>query len=192
VLRRGRGNEFFSVQEGLFSLDAPAISGQGTVGADDAVAGDDDGDGVGGAGGGNGASGGWSTDLGGEAAVGGGCAEGKGLQGGPDALLKAGAVNVQRERAGVGTGGVDESNDLGEAVGIGGSGGDVGGSREAVVKVGQEGVWGIAKKEGAETVFGEGREDMAKAADAVGMAKGQERGHGEESDRMPLGLWDME
>jgi hypothetical protein len=41
-------------------------------------------------------------------------------------------------------------------------------------------------------VLSEGSEDMAEAAGAVGMAEDQARGHGEESKRTPLGLWEME
>lgn len=109
------------VEKPAFAFDAATVAGEGTVGADDAVAGQDDGDGIGSVGGADGANRGGMADLLGEFAIGDGGTAGDGAERTPNLTLKHGADGFDGEIVN----GVEFSGEVagqggGEAVGIAG------------------------------------------------------------------------
>lgn len=111
----------FGGEEFAFAVDAPAIAGEASVLADDAVAGNGDGDGVGAAGGGDGAGSGGLADFAGEFGVAAGFAARDLLEGFPDALLEGGSADVEWEGGSEGMlGGLagDEGDGVREPAGV--------------------------------------------------------------------------
>ena len=107
------------VQEPALAFDATAVSSEGAVGADNAVAGENDCDGIGSIGRADRADGSGMADLLGEFAVGDGGAAGDGAEGLPDFALKGGAGGFDGEIVdGVEFSAEVASKGCGEAVGI--------------------------------------------------------------------------
>ncbi len=142
-----RGTAAFVTEEPAFAFDAATVSGEGSVGADDAVAGNDDGDGVCSVSGADGADGSGAADFFGEFAVRGCGAAGNCAQGAPDLLLEGGAGGLD----GKGVDGLEVSVEvagerLGEAMGVMGGFEDESGCAvlvaqmvaDAVVVIGEE------------------------------------------------------
>ena len=159
----------FLSQERPFAGDAPAVAGEGAVGADDAVAGDGDGDLVGGAGPGDGADGCGLADALGDFGIGGGLAEGDFGEGFPYFLLESGALNIEREKdtlAWI----FDEADDFGDELLEGLVAADEVRAGKAVLKFAGEGVGIVAKKNGADAFVGGGNENRAERTLADGEA----------------------
>ena len=175
----GGGMGLLLVEEGLLSLQAPAIAGEGAVGADDAVAGDEDGDGIGSARGGDGPDGARGADEGSQRRVGGGHAGREGLEGGPDAALKGGALGGEWEAgSGNGAGGVKVGDDAGECGGVGTITRSEQRLRKARLEIGEEIRGMIAQKQGCESGGSEGGEDLAEVAGAMDPVKLRGGGQG--------------
>jgi hypothetical protein len=83
-------------EQGAFAFEAPAVAGEAAVFADDAVARDNDGDGIGGAGAGDGADGLGMADAACDFGVRAGLAAGNAPELFPDAALKGGSADIER------------------------------------------------------------------------------------------------
>ena len=164
----------FLSQERPFAGDAPAVAGEGAVGADDAVAGDGDGDLVGGAGPGDGADGCGLADALGDFGIGGGLAEGDFGEGFPYFLLESGALNIEREKdtlAWI----FDEADDFGDELLERAVSADELRVGKAVLEGAGEGVGVVAEEDGADAFVGCGDEDGAEGTLADGEADGGAR-----------------
>ena len=87
----------FQLEQLLFAFDSPAITGEFAVAGDDTMAGNDDGDGVGGACAGDGTDRGGLADVGGNPRVAAGFAARNAAESFPDAHLKGGGAEIERE-----------------------------------------------------------------------------------------------
>lgn len=96
-MRSEEGWRLLMVEEPAFALDAAAVSGERSIGSDDAVAGHNDRDRIGAVGCAYGSHGIGMADLRGELAVGGRFSAGNGAEGAPHLLLKGCAAGVDLE-----------------------------------------------------------------------------------------------
>ena len=159
----------FFLEELLFSVEAPAVAGEGSVGADGSVAGDEDGYGVGSAGGAYGSDGIWASDSGGELGVALGGSGGDFAEGLPDPLLEGGSLDVEGKVSGLG-GVVDLFDDgFGPLVEVFVALGD-GGFGEGLAEVFDELGFGVAEADGADASGGAGDDDEAEGTLAYGVA----------------------
>jgi len=145
----------------LFAGEAPAIAGEAAVLGDDAVAGDDDGNGIGGAGASDGADGFLASDGAGDLAVGARGTPGDAAEFFPDAALKSGGLDVEREIA-MGLFAAKMAEDFADP---GGESGDVGANLGARIFAGERGLelrLGIAEIDGADSAGCAGDEYVAE------------------------------
>ena len=157
------------MEKAPFSVEAPAVPGESSVGADGSVAGNEDGYGVGSAGGSYGPYRGWASDLGGQLSVALGGSGGDFAQGLPDPLLEGGSPDVEGQVSGLG-GVVDLFDDgFGPLVEVIVTLGD-GGFGEGLAEFFDELGFRVAEAHGADASGGAGDDDEAEGTVADGVA----------------------